>query len=363
MTVVMSPICLVWYTKRNSSATGKVRSTRAVEEVRKSTEVNVMERQVDPDVREQKPATKKRAPRNRTLVLSDADRNRLIPKLLEQRELSSLQPMDGVICGDCMELASDLPKASVDLLILDSPYNLSRKFGTRAFRKQPIEEYTLWLEKVVLAFLPVLKPNATVYICGDWLTSISIFEIANRHLFVRNRITWEREKGRGAKQNWKNNSEDIWFCTVGQEFTFHVEDVRHRRRVIAPYRNKAGLPKDWQESAEGNYRDTFPSNLWTDISIPFWSMPENTDHPTQKSEKLLAKLILASSAKGDLVLDPFAGSGSTCVAAQKLGRRFLGIEREMEYALLALRRLELAQDQPTIQGYHDGVFWPRNTTK
>lgn len=322
-----------------------------------------MERRTESAPQQPKSASKKRAPRNRTLELSDADRQRLTPKLLKREDIGSATRSDGVVCGDCMQLACELPAASVGLLILDPPYNLSRKFGARAFRKQPIEEYTIWLEKVVLAFLPALKPNATVYICGDWLTSVSIFEVANRHLFVRNRITWEREKGRGAKQNWKNNSEDIWFCTVGQEFVFSVDEVRHRRRVIAPYRNQAGRPKDWQESAAGKYRDTFPSNLWTDISIPFWSMPENTDHPTQKSEKLVAKLILASSAKGDLVLDPFTGSGSTCVVAQKLERRFLGMEWEMEYALLALRRLELAQDQRTIQGYHDGVFWPRNTTK
>ena len=85
-------------------------------------------------------------------------------------------------------------------------------------------------------------------------------------------------------------------------------------------------------------------------------MPENTNHPTQKPEKLIAKLILASSNSGDVVFDPFLGSGTTAVTAKKLGRRFIGIEREKEYAALALRRLELAETNPAIQGYENGCF-------
>jgi site-specific DNA-methyltransferase (adenine-specific) len=216
---------------------------------------------------------------------------------------------------------------------------------------------------VVQAFLPVLRPTATVYICSDWLTSTSVFDVATRHFQVRNRITWQRDKGRGSRVNWKNNSEDIWFCTVGDDYCFNVDQVRQRRPVVAPYRNADRSPRDWQESSCGRFRDTCPSNLWTDITVPFWSMPENTGHPTQKSEKLMARLILASSRPDETVFDPFAGCGSSCVVAAKTGRRYLGIELEREYALLALRRLELAREHPAIQGYRDGVFWPRNSGK
>jgi site-specific DNA-methyltransferase (adenine-specific) len=90
-------------------------------------------------------------------------------------------------------------------------------------------------------------------------------------------------------------------------------------------------------------------------------MPENTDHPTQKPEKLLAKLILASTKRGDLVFDPFMGVGSSIVTAKKLDRKFLGVEIETEYCLLAAKRLSLAELDGSIQGYHDGVFWERNT--
>jgi len=121
---------------------------------------------------------------------------------------------------------------------------------------------------------------------------------------------------------------------------FNVDDVKLKRKVIAPYRDSTGKPKDWAEEADGNFRLTHPSNIWTDISIPFWSMPENTDHPTQKPEKLIAKLILASSDANSFVFDPFVGSGTTAVVAKKLGRRFLGIEKEEEFCCWAQKRLE-----------------------
>jgi len=184
--------------------------------------------------------------------------------------------------------------------------------------------------------------------------------MAKKYLKVRNRITWEREKGRGANRNWKMCSEDIWFCTLADEFTFNVDAVKLKRRVIAPYREE-GRPKDWEKTEGGGYRTTHPSNLWTDLTVPFWSMPENTDHPTQKPEKLLAKIILASSKPGDLVFDPFLGSGTTSVVAKKLGRRFVGIEREHAYCLVAEKRLALAERDSSIQGFAQGVFWERNS--
>ena len=179
---------------------------------------------------------------------------------------------------------------------------------------------------------------------------------------MRNRITWEREKGRGSSSNWKNVSEDIWFCTVSRKYTFNVDAVKLKRRVVAPYRTGEGNPKDWQQEESGtNFRITHPSNLWIDISVPFWSMPENTDHPAQKSEKLIAKLILASSNTGDMVFDPFLGSGTSVVVARKLGRRFAGVEMNRTYCCCALKRLQMADNAPSIQGFYDGVFWERNS--
>jgi site-specific DNA-methyltransferase (adenine-specific) len=306
-------------------------------------------------------APKKRAPRNRTLEVREVEAKALRERLLYVEDLKSESILGRTVLGDCFRAFDALPRAIVDLLVLDPPYNLNKKFGGSTFSRVPVAEYTKWLRRLFLAVKPLLKTTATVYICGDWFTSASIFEAASEHFTVRNRITWEREKGRGALTNWKNSSEDIWFCTVSDSFAFNVDAVKMRRRVIAPYRDADGQPKDWNETSNGNFRDTHPSNIWTDITIPFWSMPENTDHPTQKSEKLIAKLVLASSNPGELVFDPFLGSGTTSVVAKKLGRQYCGIELDEAYALLAEKRLLLAESDRQIQGYSERVFWERNT--
>lgn len=306
--------------------------------------------------------TKKiRAGRNRTLELNDPDRNRLRPKLIKDITSPVQQPIQGTIQGDCLKLSQLLPTSFVDLLILDPPYNLTKEFNGFKFSRREVDAYTVWLNDAIVALKPLLKPTASIYICGDWFSSVSIFTVASSHFIVRNRITWEREKGRGAKSNWKNSSEDIWFCTMSEKYTFNVDAVKLRRKVLAPYTTEEGTPKDWDKTSEGNFRDTHPSNIWTDITIPFWSMPENTDHPTQKSEKLIAKLVLASTNPGDFVLDPFLGSGTSSVVAKKLDRRYLGIDLDEEFCLLAERRLELAESCNEIQGFTDGVFWERNT--
>lgn len=304
------------------------------------------------------------APRNRTLKLDTRERKSLLSSLEFLRKPASLKRVTNkIICQDMLEAAPLLPAACVDLLFLDPPYNLNKRFSGAAFRKRDKQEYSDLLEQWIVAVRHTLKPTASIYICGDWLTSASIHDVASQHFVVRNRITWEREKGRGARANWKNCAEDIWFCTASDKYFFNVEAVKLRRRVLAPYRDKRQRPRDWEEQAEGRFRLTSPSNIWTDITVPFWSMPENTDHPTQKPEKLLAKLILASSEEGGMILDPFMGSGTTAVAAKKLGRNFIGVEQDETYACLALKRLRMAEESPAIQGYEGGVFWERNSSK
>lgn len=302
-----------------------------------------------------------RAPRNRTLTLATADTHRLRPQLLSEVDLAlGDAPDNRVVCAAMEATLLKLPPNSVDLLFLDPPYNLTKQFGAGKFRQGSNEQYAAYLQSWLPGLKRALKPTASVYLCSDWRASAACQEVLEAHFNVRNRITWEREKGRGALRNWKNAHEDIWFATVGEEYTFNVEAVKLQRRVIAPYRQN-GKPKDWRSTAHGDFRLTHPSNLWTDLTVPFWSMPENTEHPTQKPEKLLAKLLLASTKPGDLVLDPFAGSGTTAVVAQKLGRKFIAIEQEEAFALMALRRLELAEADTRIQGYADGVFWERNS--
>lgn len=299
--------------------------------------------------------------KNKTISVSKEDRNRLSKKIINLISDKPLnEPPVGTLNGDYFKLIKILPLKFIDLLFLDPPYNLGKDFNGWKFSRKKVDDYTDWLNQVLESVKPHLKETASIYICGDWLSSISIYTAASNHFIVRNRITWEREKGRGAKTNWKNSTEDIWFCTMSNDYTFNLDAVKIRRKVLAPYTIN-GTPKDWDKTENGNYRDTHPSNIWTDITIPFWSMPENTEHPTQKSEKLLAKIILSSTNENDFVFDPFLGSGTTSVAAKKLNRRYLGIERNTEFCLLAEKRLELAESDKRIQGFSDGVFWERNT--
>ncbi len=302
-----------------------------------------------------------KAGRNKTIDISIEEGRCYLERCIHITEPASLEQItDKTIVGDTFEILPLLPEGFVDLLVVDPPYNLDKDFHGNKFKKTTddmYEEYTeAWISKVK----PLLKPNASVYVCCDWASSPAIGTVLKRHFHIQNRITWQREKGRGALSNWKNGMEDIWFATNSKSYTFNVESVKVRRKVIAPYKVD-GKPKDWEETADGNFRNTYPSNFWDDISIPYWSMPENTAHPTQKPEKLLAKLILASSNAGDIVLDPFLGSGSTSVTAKKLGRHYVGIEANEQYCVWAEKRIEMADADSSIQGYTDGVFWERNT--
>lgn len=267
---------------------------------------------------------KKRAPRNKTITLNEEEREFYQTRLLKLSGPVVLQEIiDRTIHQDLFEVLEWLPEDSIDLLFADPSYNLTKSLSSRAshsgrsFKQSSLSEYERWLESWIAKLPRVLKSTASIYICGDWRSSTAIHRVINKYFIVRNRITWEREKGRGAKTNWKNSSEDIWFCTVSDDYIFNVEDVKLKRRVIAPYTDKKGEPKDWNETNNGRFRLTHPSNLWTDLTVPFWSMPENTDHPTQKPEKLLAKIILASSREEDVILAPFLGSGTTSVVAKK----------------------------------------------
>lgn len=299
--------------------------------------------------------------RNKTLVLDDKEIKRLSLKLHQVNEEQNIEWfINKTINQDIMDVLDKIPDSSINLIIADPPYNLSKTFNKNKFNKKSSDKYSEWFASWFHKLLAKLDDNGSMYICCDWMCSSEIYYIIKDHLHIRNRISWQREKGRGAKSNWKNCSEDIWFGTKSKSYTFNVDDVKSKIKVVAPYKvdNK---PKDWTKEKSGKFRLTYPSNFWTDITIPFWSMSENTEHPTQKPEKLIAKLILVSSNKNDIVFDPFLGSGTTSVVAKKLDRKFFGVELDTKFACICEKRLEMCDDNKNIQGYNDGVFWERNS--
>jgi site-specific DNA-methyltransferase (adenine-specific) len=305
---------------------------------------------------------KQRASMNRTLQVSDEEL-----AVLNQRLLKLTSPvgtnviLNRTVSGDLFETIDYLPEAFADLIIIDPPYNLDRAFAGMKFKRMKDDDYLDYLESWFPKVLRTMKPNGSLYFCGDWKCTAALYTVASKYLTVLNRITWQREKGRGSETNWKNSMEDIWYAVRNpKDYYFDVAAVKIRRKVLAPYKQD-GQPKDWQDTPEGKFRMTHPSNFWDDMTVPYWSMPENTDHPTQKPEKLIAKLILASCPQGGTVFDPFLGSGTTSVVAKKLGRNYCGIELNPEYACWAEKRLEKAATDKTIQGYSDGIFWERNS--
>lgn len=300
-----------------------------------------------------------KSPLNKTIDTGLEEGKEYLKKCI-RLDQSCIIPADSIVCADMNDACSHMQKGCADLIVADPPYNMNKSFNNDRFARRKSHEYEEYTRNWIRRIEPLLKDEGSIYVCCDWESSLIIGNVLGEFFNVRNRITWQREKGRGAASNWKNSMEDIWFATKGDSYTFNLDDVKLRRKVIAPYKNN-GVPKDWEETDGGKFRDTCPSNFWDDITVPFWSMEENTAHPTQKPEKLIAKLILASSNEGELVFDPFAGSGTTCVTAKKLGRRYIGIEKDERYCIWAQQRLEMAETNSRIQGYEEGVFWERNS--
>ncbi|MBS7241317.1 DNA-methyltransferase [Treponema sp.] len=305
---------------------------------------------------------KNRAERNRTLTISQNEINSLKTIISTTKDLNNDSSVENKIFnGDILETLRIMQDSFADLIIIDPPYNLSKNFNGNKFNSMKDSDYEAYVDSWLPEVCKKLKPNGSLYLCGDWKCTSVLQRSLEKNLTVLNRITWQREKGRGAKSNWKNGMEDIWFAVKNpSDYYFDIESVKQKRKVIAPYKEN-GKPKDWQETEVGNFRLTYPSNFWDDISIPFWSMPENTDHPTQKPEKLCAKLILASCPENGVVFDPFLGSGTSAVTAKKLGRKYCGIELNEEYCLYAAKRILMAENDKSIQGYSQGVFWERNS--
>ena len=276
------------------------------------------------------------SPLNKTIRLTSKEKGSDVPTLPKKITTS------GIFHGEIIQGLNTLPKNYFHLIVADPPYNSGRDFGNDS-DKQTEDEYREWVYQWVALLPKVLKSDGSLYICCDWRQS-SLYEKALRSagFSILNRITWKRDKGRGASKNWKQNMEDIWFAVLDKKkYTFNLEDVKIPKKVIAPYKEN-GKPKDWYLKADGSAeRMTHPSNIWTDMTVPFWSMPENTEHPTQKPENLIERIILASSNPGDRILDLFSGSGTTSVVAKRLGRKFIGIEMNPDYVRLGLKRLQM----------------------
>ena len=275
--------------------------------------------------------------RNKTIFVTQKDLKKY-PSLKLKENIPKDDLKNKIFYNDFLKVSKFIPSNSIDLIVTDPPYTISKEFGKGKVSTNKTK-FKVWCQEWIDECFRLLKKDGSIYICINWEASSIIEELLDEKFIIKNRITWKRDKGRGAKTNWKNNLEDIWFATKSNEYTFNLKDVMIEKEVIAPYVDKEGKPKDWKEINGKKIRMTHPSNIWTDLTIPFWSMPENTEHPTQKPEKLIERIILASSNKNNLIFDPFMGSGTTAIVAKKLKRNYLGFEIEKKFYTLIQKRL------------------------
>lgn len=245
-----------------------------------------------------------------------------------------------VICEDNINIFNKIPNESINIIIADPPYIIPKKFNKTLISFKSDEDFINKNKEWIKECYRVLKPDGTLYICSDYKTTPLIYQLLiNSGFIIKNRITWKRDKGRGSDRNYKNVIEDIYFAVKSDNYYFNP--IKIIKKVKAPYKNLDNTNRDWYIDGEGNnVRETYLSNIWEDMVIPFWSMPENTEHPTQKPEKLIERLLLTSSKENDIVLDPFLGSGTTAIVSKKLNRKFIGIEKDIDYCLISQYRLE-----------------------
>lgn len=184
-----------------------------------------------------------KSPKNKTIDISVEEGKQYLERCITVTEPVQLSTvLNKTIVGDCFDVLPNLPHQSVDLAIVDPPYNLTKAFGNTTFYKMTPDGYREYTNKWLDLVLPLLKDDGTLYVCCDWKTSLIISDVLQKKSIVRNRITWQRDKGRGSKTNWKDCLEDIWFATKSDRYTFNP--VKIRRQVMAPYKDN-GKPKDW----------------------------------------------------------------------------------------------------------------------
>lgn len=249
--------------------------------------------------------------------------------------------------GEAIAWLSSLPPASADLIFADPPYNL-KKADWDNFQSQ--QQYVNWNLQWIEQAARILKPTGTLYVCG-FSEIIADLKLPAMKFFHSCRwLIWHYKNKANLGKDWGRSHESILHFRKSKQFTFNLDDIRipynhhtlkypHRTQAqTSQYSNKGKNQNHWQPHPQG----AKPKDI---IEIPTTcnGMHEKTPHPTQKPEELLRKIILASSNPGDLVIDPFLGSGTTAVVAEQLQRRWMGCELSLEYCQWAKQRIELVE--------------------
>lgn len=184
--------------------------------------------------------------RNKTIDLSVDEGKLYLDRCISISRPTDLQSvLNKTIFGDTFSILPLLPTKSIDLIIADPPYNLTKSFNGITFTKKKEADYEEYTRQWLSAIKPLLKDDASIYVCCDWETSLIVGKVLSEFFYVRNRITWQREKGRGAKANWKNGMEDIWFATNSNNYRFNLDAVKIRKKGYC------SLPHRWKTEGLG----------------------------------------------------------------------------------------------------------------
>lgn len=227
-------------------------------------------------------------------------------------------------CGDAAAVMRSLPNESVNLLIADPPYNLGKDYGnsrdTKAWHEY--ENFTReWLSEAVR----LLTPTGSLYAFMGVRFISKLFTMLEDEfkLNFNGWITWHYTQGMGRKLGFSPRHDDILYFTKTEKFTFNLDAVRIPQKYFRKRNNMTGAN---------------PGDVW-EFSHVHYCSAEREAHPTQKPEALLERIILASSNEGDLIIDPFVGSGTTCRVASVLRRQWIGIDLNPDYLAMTEKRI------------------------
>lgn len=241
--------------------------------------------------------------------------------------------------GDALSVLSIIKNESVDLVFADPPYNIGKQFGDFKDAWPSDVDYAKWCYEWLSICIKKLKPNGSLYLMTSTQAMPFIDLWIRDKLSVLSRIVWHYDSsGVQAKKYYGSMYEPILFCVKNPKcYTFNVADIEIEAKTGAVRKLM-----DYRKEVHTPYKTTkIQGNAWY-IPRVRYRMPEYEEHPSQKPEALLERMIKASCNAGDLVVDPFAGTFSTCAVAQRLGRRSIGIELNEGYVKIGVRRLGIA---------------------
>ncbi len=241
--------------------------------------------------------------------------------------------------GDCFDCLQDIADESVDLIFADPPYNMGKKFGDFVDTWQSDQDYVAWCYQWLALCIQKLKPNGSLYVMTSTQAMPYLDLWLRERMTVLSRIVWHYDSsGVQAKKHFGSLYEPILFCVKDpKNYTFNAADI-----VVGAKTGAVRKLMDYRKKVPTPYQTTkVPGNTWY-IPRVRYRMPEYEQHPSQKPEALLERIIKASSNVGDTVLDPFAGTFTTCAVAHSLGRKAIGIEMQADYFKIGLRRLGIA---------------------